>query len=75
MIIKQNIKPENRKQLLLALGPLAWLAFVLSIFLGNAGNTHLDFLTGFLTGFSIVGNLAYIYVTTRYLKENGGKND
>jgi hypothetical protein len=68
MIIKQKIKPENRRQLLLALGPLAWLALVLSIFLGRLGNPDLDFLTGFLVGFSIVGNLAYIYVSTRYLR-------
>lgn len=73
MIIKQNIKPEIRKQLLFALGPMAWLAYVLSVFLGRVGIPDLDFVSGFLTGFSIVGNLAYIYVATRYLKEFGGK--
>jgi hypothetical protein len=70
MIIKSKIKPENRRQLLTALGPLAWLAITLSIFLGRMENPDLDFINGFLLGFSIVGNLAYIYVTTRYLKEN-----
>ena len=75
MILKQKIKLENRKQLLLVLGPLAWLAFVISVFLGRLEYPHLDFLVGFLTGFSIVGNLAYIYVTTRYFKAIGGKND
>jgi len=75
MFLKQNIKPENRRQLLFALGPLAWLAFMMSVFLGRLEYPHLDFLIGFLTGFSIVGNLAYLYVTTRYFKAIGGKND
>jgi len=69
-MFKSKIKPENRMQMLIALGPLAWLALTSSIFLGRMENPNLDFINGFLLGFSIVGNLAYIYVTTRYLKEN-----
>jgi len=69
MILKSKILPQKRTQLLIALGPIAGLAFILSIFLGRLGNPDLDFITGFLTGFSIVGNLAYIFVSTRYLRE------
>ena len=70
MLIKQKIKPEIRMQILTALGPIAWLALVLSIFLGRMDNPTLDFITGFLVGLSIVGNLAYIFVVTRHLREN-----
>ena len=70
MLIKSQIKPENRIKILTALGPLAWLAFMLSIFLGRLENPNLDFATGFLVGLSIVGNLAYISVVTRHLREN-----
>ena len=70
MFIKQKIKPENRRQLLVALGSLAGLAFILSIFLGRLNNPDLDFITGFLVGFSIVGNLAYIFVVSRNLRDN-----
>ncbi len=69
MQIKHKIKPENRMQILIALGPLASLAVVLSIFLGRMGNPDLDFISGFLIGFSIIANLAYIYVVTRHLRE------
>ncbi len=69
MQIKHKIKPENRMQILIALGPLASLAVVLNIFLGRMCNPALDFITGFLTGLSIIANLAYIYVVTRHLRE------
>jgi hypothetical protein len=69
MQIKHKTKPENRKQILIALGPLAGLAVILSIFLGRMGNPDLDFITGFLAGLSIVANLAYIYVVTHHLRE------
>jgi hypothetical protein len=69
---KVNHKPklytETRIQLLIALGPLAGLAFILSIFINSLENPDMDLLSGFLTGFSITGNLVYIYVTTRYLR-------
>ena len=70
MHMKDEFKPQTRIQLLIALGPLAWLALILSIFLGGMNNPGLDFLIGFLVGLSIVGNLAYIIVVTRYLRKN-----
>jgi Ca2+/H+ antiporter len=70
MLLKQKIKPEYRMQILTALGPIAWLALILSIFLGRTGNPTLDFAQGFLIGISIVGNLAYIFVVTRHMKRN-----
>ena len=73
MLLKEKIKPENRMQILTALGPIAWLALVLSIVLGRTGNPALDFAQGFLVGISIVGNLAYIYVVTRHLREKRGE--
>ena len=69
MYLKTKFKPETRIQLLIALGPLSGLAFILSIFLGRLENPDLDFLSGFLIGLSMAGNLAYIYVTTRYLQK------
>lgn len=69
MLGKPKLTPETRLQLLIALGPLSGLAFIMSVFLGRLENPELDFLSGFLIGFSIVGNLAYIYVTTRYLRK------
>ena len=65
---KSKLSPESRIRMLIALGPLAGLAFILSVFLGRMQNPDLDFLSGFLIGFSIVGNLAYIFVTTRYIR-------
>ena len=70
MLLKYKIKHENRMQILTALGPLAWSAFVVSILLGRLDTPGLDFIQGFLVGFSIVGNLAYITVVCRNLKEN-----
>ena len=75
MLFKPGIKPEIRMQILTALGPIAWLALVLSIFLGRLDNPSLDFVTGFLVGLSIVGNLAYIFVVTGHMRHNWRKND
>ena len=72
MLLKSKLSPEKQIQLLFGLGPLAWLAFLLSSFLGRLGNPQLDFLSGFLVGLSIVGNLVFIYVGTRYLREKCG---
>lgn len=68
MSLKSKLTPESRIRLLIALGPLSGLAFVLSVFFGRLQDTNLDFLSGFLIGFSIIGNLAYIYVITRYMR-------
>ena len=65
---KSKLSPDSRIRLLIALGPLSGLAFLLSVFLGRLQDPNLDFLSGFLTGFSIVGNLVYIYVITRYMR-------
>lgn len=69
MLLIEKNNPEKRIQLLTALGPITWLALVLSIFLGQTGNPALDFAQGFLVGISIVGNLAYIFVVTRHLRK------
>jgi hypothetical protein len=73
MYLKQKINPEKRLQFLIALGPIAWLALVLSIILGSTGNPVLDFVQGFLVGISIVGNLGYIFVVTRHLRAKRGQ--
>jgi hypothetical protein len=70
MLLKQKIKSKNRIQIFVVLGPIAWIALMLNIFLGRLENPTLDFATGFLVGISIVGNLAYIYVVTRHMREN-----
>jgi len=70
MFIKSKIDPETRIQRAFAFGPIAWLAFALSAFLGRLHNPDLDFIIGFLTGISIVGNMVYIFVATRYYKQN-----
>lgn len=75
MILKSQITPSVRIKILTAMGPIAWLALMLSIFLGRLENPNLNFVTGFLVGLAIVGNLAYIFVITRHLRENRGRND
>jgi len=70
MLFKESTRPKTRFRLLVALGPLAWLALVMSIFLGRQDNPELDFLTGFLVGFSITGILVYIIVVTREFVTN-----
>ena len=69
MLLKAKISPEKRTQFLISLGPLAGLAFVLSVFLGRLENPNLDFITGFLAGLSVVGNLVFIYVGACYIRE------
>jgi hypothetical protein len=70
VLIKHKNFSKNRIQILTALGPLAWLALIASTVLGRLDNPSLDFVIGFLVGFTIVGNLVYIYVVTRHLREN-----
>ena len=69
MLLKAKISPEKRAQFLISLGSLAGLAFVLSVFLGRLENPDLDFITGFLAGLSVVGNLVFIYVGACYIRE------
>ena len=69
MIWKTCEKSKYRKILFLMIGPLPWLALTFSIFLNRMGNQDFDFLTGFLLGFSMVGNLVYIFTTHRLKEE------
>lgn len=62
------LKWKNRTWLLDKLGPVAQLALVLAVILGRLENPSLDFLCGALIGFSIVGNLVYLY---RFGKRSG----
>lgn len=64
---KSQLGHGPRIKMLLALGPLGGLALTLSIILGRLEDANLDFLSGFLIGLSIVGNIAYIFIATRYL--------
>ena len=54
------IKKQCRPNLIKILFPVAQLAFVTAIVLGRLENQSFDFLIGALTGFSIVGNLAFL---------------
>ena len=65
--------PEARRRYLTALGAAAQLALVLGIFLGRLEIQNLDFLIGMLYGFSMVGNLAFLFVVAR--RDAGGRND
>jgi hypothetical protein len=70
VLLKSNLSPEKRKQYFTWLGAAAQLALVLGILLQQLDNPGLDFFTGMLIGFSIVGNLATLYVFSRSQKEN-----
>jgi hypothetical protein len=60
------LNAKIRPKALLMLGPLAQLALVVSIVLERLGNPAGDFVTGFLIGFAIAGNLAFLYAVTRF---------
>ena len=60
------IKTRSRPKLIRWLGVLAPLAFVVAVVLGRLDNPALDFPTGFLIGFSIVGNLAFLCASGRW---------
>jgi hypothetical protein len=72
MIIKPWIKPENRVRYFTWLGCAAQIALVLGISLERLKNPALDFLTGLLIGFSIVGNLAFLFTISLHKKGVGG---
>lgn len=69
MFSKSQIALSNRIKIIAGLGPLAGLALITSFF-GLMENPNLDFLTGFLVRFSNIGNLVYIFVVSRHLREN-----
>lgn len=73
MWIKSWINPENRVRYFTWLGYAAQIALVLGISLERLENPALDFVTGFLIGFSIVGNLAFIYTITRKKEHNNDR--
>ena len=68
MTIKSQIRPEIREKMITWLGAAAQIAFVLGIILSRLDNPNLDFLTGFLIGFSIVGNLAFFTISRRKMR-------
>ncbi len=61
------IKSGNSPQFFTLLGAMAQLALVLGIFLGRIVDAHpiLNFISGMLVGFSLVGNLAFIIFISR----------
>lgn len=65
MLTKIKPKPQKRKVLLNFLGGLAQVSLVASIFLSQLDLAGMDFLEGVLLGFSMVGNLVYIYHLSR----------
>ena len=71
MIIKSFIKLENRTKYFNILGSIAQLALVLGIILERLAIPTLDFLSGMLLGFSIIGNIAYIIANSRKNNDRG----
>lgn len=65
MLIKKGLTSERRERVFVIIGGAAQIALVASITLGRLDIEGLDFLEGMLIGFSIVGNLAYLYTTNR----------
>ena len=65
MIIKSFGKSEDRTKYFNFLGSIAQLALVLGIILVRLAIPTLDFLSGMLLGFSIIGNFAYIITSSR----------
>jgi hypothetical protein len=57
--------PEERKRYFTYLGAVAQIAFVAGILLGRLDIPGLDFLEGMLLGFSMVGNLAFLFFVGR----------
>jgi hypothetical protein len=65
VIIKSFIKPQDREKFFIRFGGIAQLCFVAAIFLGRMEDPRLDFITGLLMGFSMVGNLVFVYNVSR----------
>jgi len=65
MLLKTKQTPGRRQKTLVYIGGIAQFAFVVSIMLSRLNIDGLDFLEGLLLGFSIVGNLAYLFFTSR----------
>ena len=69
MIAKPWIKLGDRHTNFTWLGYAAQIALAFSILLERLGNPALDFISGLLLGFSLVGNLAFIFAIAREKKE------
>ncbi len=65
MLLKTKQTPERRKKNLVYIVGAAQFALVASIILNRLDINGLDFLEGMLLGFSLVGNLAYLYTINR----------
>ena len=65
MLLKSNQTPKRREKNFAIIGGTAQIALVVSITLGRLDIDRLDFLEGMLIGFSIVGNLVYLYHVSR----------
>jgi len=74
MYFKSNLSPETRRKYFTWLGAAAQIALVFGILLQRLEIPALDFFTGMLLGFSIVGNLAFIFTISR-LNKFGENND
>lgn len=61
MLLKTNLTAEKREAMIGIIGGIAQIALVASIILGRLDLPGLDFLEGMLLGFSMVGNLVYLY--------------
>jgi hypothetical protein len=68
-----KIKSRYRSRLKPFLGPLAQLAFVAAIVMDRLGDPSLSFVTGILMGFSVVGNIMFLYTSARSLRGSTGK--
>ena len=72
MIAKPWIKAENRRKYFIRLGGVAQITLVLSILLGRLEYPAVDFLSGLFLGFSLVGNLAFLYTLSQNKSEENG---
>ena len=61
MLLKMNQTQEERDKIFRYIVGISQISLVVSILLGRLDISGLDFLEGMLLGFSIVGNLAYLY--------------
>lgn len=69
------IGTSDRDRRISMIGAVAQLTLVGGIFLSRFGNPDLDFLTGFLIGFSLVGNLAFLASIGKKQSKNNHNGD
>jgi hypothetical protein len=61
LLLKMNQTEEEREKIFRFIGGISQISLVICFLLGRLDISGLDFLEGMLLGFSIVGNLAYLY--------------